>query len=223
MATTARKINKRKIVIIQAYSIIAMFICLGAIVGFVIGKFILPSKAETITITETLNTPSYESSNLPKVEDITYFDVPISHSLQRYIFEACADNKVPVTLVMAMIDCGSQFNPEIVSKSEDYGLMQINNINHNQLAEKYRCADMLNPYQNIFCGIKIIKNYLDEYENDYTKALMAYNMSDYGAKKAWSNGVNSTNYTVKVLGLWEYYEKELQNTTKSKKERGDIK
>lgn len=212
MATTkTKRINRHKLAVIQAYAIIAMFVFFGAIAGFLVGRFTAPSKIETVTITETVNTPTYEADSLPKTSDVVYFDIPLSHSLQRYIYEICADNKVPVTLVLSMIDTESKFNPETVSKSDDYGLMQINSINHDQLAEEYRCADMLDPYQNIFCGVKIIASYIEKYDGDYAKALMAYNMGDYGARKAWSNGVTSTDYTVKVLGVWEHYEEELRN------------
>ena len=44
--------------------------------------------------------------------------------------------------------------------------MQINTINHEWLAEEYRTADMLDPYQNVFCGIKVIGSYIQNY-NDY--------------------------------------------------------
>lgn len=218
MATKARKINKHKLVVIQAYAIIATLVFLGAIAGFFVGRFTAPPKVETVTITETVNTPTYESNSLPETVDVVYFDVPLSHSLQRYIYEVCADNGVPVTLVMSMIDNESGFNPESVSNSDGYGLMQINEINHAQLAEDYRCADMLDPYQNVFCGVQIIGAYIEKYDGDYAKALMAYNMGEYGAKKTWSNGVTGTEYTVKVLGLWEYYEEEYQNAANADNE-----
>ena len=218
MATKAKRINRHKLAVIQAYAIIALFVFFGAIAGFFVGRFTAPPKIETVTITETVNTPTYESDSLPESTEVIYFDVPLSHSLQSYIYEICADEKVPVTLVMAMIDHESKFNPEVIGRTEDYGLMQINEINHDWLAEEYRCADMLNPYQNVFCGVKIVGSYIEKYEGDYTKALMAYNMGDYGAKKAWSNGVKSTDYTVKVLGLWEYYEEEYNNAASADNE-----
>ena len=92
-----------------------------------------------------------------------------------------------------------------MSETNDYGLMQINEVNHDRLEEQYRCADMLNPYQNVFCGIKVIGSYIETYE-DYTKALMAYNMGNYGAKKAWDNGITSTAYTEVILNLMHEYE-----------------
>lgn len=138
------------------------------------------------------------------------FDVPLSDSLQRYIYEICADEGVPLTLALAMIEHESGFNPEVVSSTNDYGLMQINAINHEWLEEKYRTADFLNPYQNAFCGITIIGSYIEKY-GDYGKALMAYNMGNYGAQKAWENGVTSTAYSTKILGLMDEYEEVLRN------------
>ena len=35
----------------------------------------------------------------------------------------------------------SKFNPEAVSATNDYGLMQINEVNHDRLEEQYQCAD----------------------------------------------------------------------------------
>lgn len=219
MVTTTKRINRHKIKVIQAYAIIALFAIFGIIVGFIGGRLTAPKKIETITLTETVETPVYESDSLPAVSDVTYFDVPLSHSLQRYIYEICSDNGVPVTLIMAMIEHESGFNTEVISSTNDFGLMQINAINHEWLEEDYRCADMIDPYQNVFCGVQIIGTYLQKYEGDYSKALMAYNMGDYGARKAWENGVNSTNYTVKILGLLEYYEEEYNNAKSSNGER----
>lgn len=111
---------------------------------------------------------------------------------------------------MAMIEHESQFNPEIVSSTDDYGLMQINSINHEQLEEKYRTANMLDPYQNVYCGIKIIGSYIEKY-TDYGNALMAYNMGEYGAKKAWENGVQSTSYITIKPGYYEGFTLDIEN------------
>lgn len=204
-----RKINKHKLVVIQAYAIIVILVLIGATVGFLTGRFTAPKKIETVT--ETVEVPIYDSEKLPEVKDITYFDVPLSHSLQRYIYEVCVDENVPVTLVMAMIERESDFDQDAIGDTEDYGLMQINKINHEMLKKEYRAADMLNPYQNVFCGIKIISSYIEKYEGDYGKALMAYNMGDYGARKAWDNGITSTSYSKAILELMSDYEKEVKD------------
>lgn len=214
MATTKKRINRYKLKVIQAYTVIALFVLFGLIAGFIVGRLTAPPKVETVTVTETVEVPTYDSSKLPEVGEITYYDIPISHSLQRFIFEVCADENVPVSLVIAMIDHESKFNPEVVSATDDYGLMQINAINHGQLEEQYRAADMLDPYQNVFCGIKVLGSYIEKYD-DLSYALMAYNMGEYGAKKAWESGMKTTSYSDSVLELMSEYEQEVKENAAS--------
>lgn len=208
MATVRRRtkrVNKVKLV---------RFLIVTAVLfatAFGIGRLTAPAKVNTVTVTKTVEAPVYSTDKLPETSDIFYFDVPLSHSLQRYIYEICADENVPITLVYAMIEHESRFNPETISETDDYGLMQINKVNHTWLNEEYRCADMLDPYQNVFCGVKIIGEYIDHYSGDLTKALMAYNMGDYGARKAWENGVEEITYSTTILGLMQNYEEVLQN------------
>lgn len=208
MAVRHRKSEKHsKSDVTQFYIIIGMCILISGSLGLAIGQ----STCESVAIeseTAMLNTTSLNL--LSSDEEAGYYDVPLSHALQNYIYEICVDEEVPVSLVIAMIDHESKFNPEAVSDTGDYGLMQINKINHDTLKEQYRTVDMLDPYQNVYCGIKMIGLYLKLYE-DYTKALMAYNMGEYGAKKAWRNGINSTKYTNAVLELMSEYERGLYN------------
>lgn len=218
MATTKKRINRHKLAVIQAYTIIAIFVLFGFVAGFLVGRFTAPKKVETVTVTETVEVPTYTPTHLPEVGEVAYYDVPLSHSLQRFIYEVCADEDVPVSLVMATIAHESKFNPEAVSKTYDYGLMQINEINHEQLEEQYRAADMLDPYQNVFCGIKILGSYIEKYE-DLNYALMAYNMGEYGARKAWDSGIKSTSYSESILEIMSEYEQEVkENATSSSNE-----
>lgn len=200
----------------RAYMRLVTFVLIGGVIGFFLGKNIASAK----TITQTVEVPVYETvvlstdeSELPTdTSDVFLYDVPLSDSLQRYLYEICADEGVPVTLIMAMIEYESGFDPEAVSQTDDYGLMQINAVNHEWLNEEYRCADMMNPYQNVFCGVSIISSYIERYDGDLTKALMAYNMGDSGAQEAWSNGVTCTSYAADILSLMAEYE-EVSNAT----------
>lgn len=207
MATECRK---RAIKHRQIKLCVRLIICL--LIGIAVGRLTVPAKIETKTITQTeiVEVPA-TSNELPVATDVFYFDIPLSHSLQKYIYEICADENVPVTLTMAIIEHESQFDSDVVSSTDDYGLMQINKINHERLEEQYRCADMTDPYQNVFCGIKIIGSYIEKYEGDISKALMAYNMGDYGAEKAWENGITNTNYSNAVIELMRTYERELSD------------
>lgn len=212
MATQCRnaKINRNKRMKLYANMILVLLVLIGGVLGFFLAKLTTPPQ-ETITVTKTVEVPAYKSNVLVDTADVFLFDVPLSDSLQRYIYEICADENVPVTLVMAMIEHESGFDPEAVSPTDDYGLMQINAVNHEWLKEEYRCADMMNPYQNVFCGISIISSYIDKY-GELGKALMAYNMGNYGATKAWKNGVTSIAYSEEILSLMKEYE-EVSNAT----------
>ena len=176
-------------------------------IGFTLGWFIKPQKVvtETVETVKTVEVPVYEEEGLPVVNEVDYFNVPLSHSLQQYIYEICADNDLSVSLVIALIDKESNFNPECVSDTNDYGLMQINECNFQWVKEDYNSVDMLNPYQNVYCGINILAGYLHKYDDDYTKALMCYNLGEYGASKAWENGIFCTDYTKAVETKWEVY------------------
>lgn len=212
MATQCRnaKINRNKRMKLYANMILVLLVIIGGVLGFFLAKLTTPPQ-ETITVTKTVEVPAYKSNVLVDTADVFLFDVPLSDSLQRYIYEICADENVPVTLVMAMIEHESGFDPEAVSPTDDYGLMQINAVNHEWLKEEYRCADMMNPYRNVFCGISIISSYIDKY-GELDKALMAYNMGNYGAQKAWKNGVTSIAYSEEILSLMKEYE-EVSNAT----------
>ena len=212
MATQCRnaKINRNKRMKLYANMILVLLVLIGGVLGFFLAKLTTPPQ-ETITVTKTVEVPAYKSNVLVDTADVFLFDVPLSDSLQRYIYEICADENVPVTLVMAMIEHESEFDPGAVSPTDDYGLMQINAVNHEWLKEEYRCADMMNPYQNVFCGISIISSYIDKY-GELDKALMAYNMGNYGAQKAWKNGVTSIAYSEEILSLMKEYE-EVSNAT----------
>lgn len=198
-----RKINKRKL--------IGNCVAIGAI-GLATCNFAIITKhaMSPTTVVEaktiTVEVPVLADS-LPELAEVVYYDIPLSYSLQRYIYEICADEDVPVSLVLAMIEVESKFDPEAISDTDDYGLMQINEINHAELASQYRSADMLNSYQNVYCGIKIIGSYLEKY-GTYEKALMAYNMGEYGATKAWANGITSTVHTEMISECMAHYEVE---------------
>lgn len=215
MATVCRrKRSRRDIIKLEARLILIGLVALGMLIGFFIGKAQTKTVTETVTVTEIVEVPAYDADNLPEVSDIYYFDIPLSNSLQRFIYEVCADNEVPVTLVLALIEHESRFNPEAVSSTGDYGLMQINEVNHKNLEERFRTADMLDPYQNIFCGVKILSEYIKKYEGNYSKALMAYNMGSYGAEKAWKNEIKSTKFSDSILTLFEKYEEVVKNNGK---------
>lgn len=200
MARRKKRVNTAALIGISAF-----FVGSGCLTGFITARATTPyiTVTEEVEVVKEVEVPVYVSS-LPEINDIDYYDVPLSQSLQKYIVELCAEESISPTLILAMIEAESSFNPEAVSTSGSYGLMQINEINFEALSEEYHIADLLDSYQNVFCGIKIMSSYIRKYE-DVELALMAYNMGEYGAQAAWESGIVSTAYTQKVLSLMSTY------------------
>ena len=136
-----------------------------------------------------------------------YYDVPLSHELQDYIFALCEEKNVPSRLVIAMIETESSFRSDVISGTDDYGLMQINACNHEWMSERYGVTDFLDPFQNVLCGISYIAGHLDSCDGDIEMALMSYNMGGYGASLLWEKGVYSTAYSRKIVERMGKYER----------------
>ena len=167
-----------------------------------------PKPTEMIEIVSDVEpTTQAVVTEAPVVDDVKfYYDVPLSEELQDYIFDLCEKEEVPSSLIIAMIDQESDFRPNVISASNDYGLMQINKCNHEWLKETYNITDILDPQQNILAGVKILGEYYHKYDNPH-KVLMAYNMGENGMKKAWNSGTYSTSYSREVVAQWEDYQK----------------
>lgn len=201
----------------------------GLVIGLIIGKLVfqveaidqLPTEVteETFESTPVETTvpiippkttdPTVVTTDPPVVETeppVLYYDCPLSHDLQDYIRQLCETENVPMGLVIAMIDKESTFRASVVSATDDYGLMQINVINHEWLSEQYGITDFLDPYQNVFCGIKILSGHLENYDGDLSRALMAYNMGAGGARRLWNQGIYSTSYTTYILNAMSVYD-----------------
>lgn len=129
-------------------------------------------------------------------EEVPYYDIKLSQDLQLYTFTRCADLGIPqyYELVLAMMWQESSYNPTLISKTNDYGLMQINKVNHAWLSEKLGITDFLDPYQNITAGTEIIASLLVKY-GDPHKALMAYNFGEAGARRHWDQGTYTSAYS----------------------------
>jgi hypothetical protein len=181
----------------------------GAIIGGVVGKRIATKACESTaeTTIETTEEPPTESTveittEIPTKE---YYDCPLSDDLQEYIFQRCEENNLPIELVMAVIEVESHFDADAISETNDYGLMQINKCNHERFTEEYGITDFLDPYDNVFCGIKLLSEHYARY-GDIDKTLMSYNSGAFGAKKLWDMGINKTYYTTQVRTAMETYE-----------------
>lgn len=137
----------------------------------------------------------------------TYYDIPLSKELQLYTYTRCVDYGIPehYELVLAMMWQESNFTPDTISKTNDYGIMQINACNHEWLRDVLGTTNFLDASQNIDAGTYIISKMLLKYEDEH-KALMAYNMGERGASLNWEAGIYTSNYSRGVVAKREAIE-----------------
>lgn len=128
------------------------------------------------------------------------YDVPMSDELQRYVREQAERQGVPFEIAIAVIERESSYQPDAVSDTGDFGLMQINICNHRWLYEELGITDVMDPEQNIEAGLYILGRAFQKYD-DPDKALMAYNMGDSGMKAAWSKGQHIARTAALLLAL----------------------
>lgn len=136
-------------------------------------------------------------------------DVPMDEDLQEFIFYLSAGYNIDFTFVMALIQQESSFKADVISASDDYGLMQINKINHPYITETLGIKDFTEPYNNVRAGMFVLRKLFEKYETP-EKVLMAYNMGETGASRLWEKNIFETNYSKKVLQYQKDFNEELE-------------
>ena len=202
-----RKRNKRKRVV--AWCVLYL---LGIFIGvvFVSGIFHIFCCKHAVKVEATEIEPTkaviqvIEEPETEQNDGFVPLDVPLSEEIQEFIYRTSCENKIEFPIVMALIETESSFRPNVVSKTNDYGLMQINKINHKRLTQTIGVTNYLDPYQNVEAGIYMLKELYDKYGNN-SKVLMAYNMGEAGAKRLWKQGIYESDYSRKILNKSNVY------------------
>lgn len=130
--------------------------------------------------------------------DFTPLDCKMPEEEQEFVYYLCDGYNIDFCLVMALIQNESGFDPTIISKTNDYGYMQINKVNHQWLTETLGVTNFTDPYQNLRAGVFVLRKLFERYQ-DTNMVLMAYNMGEDGASRLWEKGIYSTDYTEKIL------------------------
>lgn len=198
----SKPIKRRTIAnrIITSWVIIALIF---SIVGFAIGVVSHSSKPKTETliygrvadgkIFDGDMSVSYESEDTLFVP----LDVPLDSDVQEFIYYLSKGYNMDFTFVMAIIQQESGYQPDAVSNTDDYGLMQINKVNHGYITDEIGVTNYLDPYENVRAGMFILRKLFEKYGTP-EKVLMAYNLGESGAKALWDKGVFETNYSKSV-------------------------
>jgi len=168
------------------------------------------NECDTINIAEEENIYEPVKTTIPEIEFtleeeeeiIPEYDIPLDKDIQKYLYDKCKEYNVPYDLALGVIKVESNFNPSLIHKnsngSRDYGLFQINTINHKWLSEELGITDFLNQYQNIDAGVYMLSQLLKKYDDEHI-VLMSYNMGERAAKNLVDRGIYSSRYSRKVI------------------------
>lgn len=137
-------------------------------------------------------------------------DVPLKKDTQEFIYCLSYGYNIDFSLVMALIETESGFNVDAVSRTNDYGLMQINQSNHEWLKERLGITDFLDAKQNIRAGVFVLRKLIEQNGGDVNKVLMTYNLGQSGAEKLWKQGIHSTAYSEKIIKRQLEFQKQLK-------------
>lgn len=134
-----------------------------------------------------------------------YFAVPIDSLPQNYwsllfpqpywplLLQDSQRNNLDPYLVASLIRQESEFNPNVVSYANAWGLMQLlprvgSDLARKQHLRPYRSAYLLNPEVNLRLGTAYLRQLMDEFNGQPEYALAAYNAGDDRVKLWLSNG-----------------------------------
>ncbi|MEK5036217.1 transglycosylase SLT domain-containing protein [Paenibacillus sp. FSL R7-0302] len=189
------------------------------------GVRIIAPKAISET-TEVKPKPEFKQvAATPKVEKEDSFkgyeNIPLSKTLQKKI-SAFADKKdIPVTLVYALMKQESDFKSNLISKTNDYGIMQINRSNFKWITKDLKTEYGItykwdDTYKSAVAGIHYLALIKESWEGKVSDkkmlpvVLISYNMGTRNAVK-YMKSHDATD--------WAYVRKIM--TYKEKIERGE--
>ena len=119
------------------------------------------------------------------------------------IGEAAKTQGVDESLIRAVIRQESAFNPKATSCCGAKGMMQL----MDGTARDLGVNNSYDPYQNIMGGAKYLKQLLDRFDGNMTKAIAGYNagpgaVEKYGGLPPFPE---TQDYVTKVMGYYQNY------------------
>lgn len=151
--------------------------------------------AEVQVIEINTNEPTEEPETIETTE---YFDVPLSHELQNYIFAECEKHNIAPAIVVSMIEQESNYDSSIIGDDgESTGLLQIQKKWHEERMDRLGCTDLLDAFQNVTVAIDYLAELKDR-NSDLYWVLMAYNSGASNANKRIKTG-NISDYALEVV------------------------
>jgi soluble lytic murein transglycosylase-like protein len=173
----------------------------------------------TFLFTLLMTSPAHAETPVAGIAELTPYlseieplqDIKDKIIIEEAITEYGAKYEVDADLIKAVIFCESE--GKITAKNHnkngttDYGLMQINSCNHEWLKKELGITDFYDIKQNIHCGVFMIADLMSRHDNLHT-VLMAYNMGERRTKELHREGIYTSKYSRKVMGVYEKLKEE---------------
>lgn len=117
----------------------------------------------------------------------------LDKELQEYMYDLCVEYEIEdyYSLLLCQLFYESLYRSDVISRTDDYGIAQINICNHKWLSETLGVTDFLDPKQGILCNVYLMSESLKNY--DAENSLCRYNTGKPG----------SNQYSQNIMYLWE--------------------
>ena len=122
-----------------------------------------------------------------------FYDIPLTYKQQKFIFDLAEEKNLSFELIISIIKNESDFQTDLVSKTSDYGIMQLKYSNHDFFAKLsgLETYDVFDFYDNVTMGVNylvylrdnLIKQGITNQEDLIIYLLNSYNMGEMGFKK----------------------------------------
>ena len=213
----SRNLNKRKMGQ-RVVGLITVSALIGVVIGFIVGCVLMrTSHSKDETQKEVQIFGAYDTREFTKEvsldwqsdENFKALEIPLGEDMQQFTYYLSKGYEIDYPFALAIMQTESNFQADLISDTEDYGLMQINKNNHDWITQTIGVKNYLDPNQNIRAGMFILRKLFEKYQKP-SLVLMAYNMGETGAGRLWKQGIYSTNYTEKVLQYQKQFHDKLE-------------
>lgn len=182
---------------------LVLAIIVGVVVMALFYKFYRPEQVITVPLETSSYYVTYPDTrtpqpDIPTTEVFKPYPVPLDINIQWYINAQCKAKGIPTILVLALIWQESRYQADVISATNDYGLMQVNACNKAEVERVLNVTNLLDPYQNCKAGLYILDRCIEQTDT-LDKALMIYNLGESGAQAQWQKGFYSTEFSRSVI------------------------
>lgn len=118
-------------------------------------------------------------------------ELPLDPEMQIYMYEICEENNLSFAFAAMVMESETHFNPVAVGDGgESVGYFQINEVNWERMATEYG-LDVHDPKDNIACGVVMLRELFEKYEDPYL-VLLAYKCGESRGLDLYEQGVYTT-------------------------------